>query len=99
MKKKRIVIVSCLLLVLQIWVWVPVAYNRAAVNTILPYVVGSGNPRCTAWDNVIDHSERIVFWGCNPLVTNDIDWYTTLHNYAGYMRALKKKCRNTAKSV
>ena len=36
MKKKRIVIVSCLLLVLQIWVWVPVAYNRAAVNTILP---------------------------------------------------------------
>ena len=71
------------------------SYSSAAVNTILPYVVGSGNPRCTAWDNVIDHSERIVFWGCNPLVTNDIDWYTTLHNYAGYMRALKKKGTKT----
>ena len=71
------------------------SYSSAAVNTILPYVVGSGNPRCTAWDDVIDHSERIVFWGCNPLVTNDIDWYTTLHNYAGYMRALKKKGTKT----
>ena len=71
------------------------SYSSAAVNTILPYVVGSGNPRCTAWDNVIEHSERIVFWGCNPLVTNDIDWYTTLHNYAGYMRALKKKGTKT----
>lgn len=71
------------------------SYSSAAVSTILPYVVGSGNPRCTAWDDVIAHSERVVFWGCNPLVTNDIDWYTTLHNYAGYMRALKKKGTKT----
>ena len=28
-------------------------------------------------------------------MTNDIDWYTTLHNYAGYMRALKKKGTKT----
>lgn len=71
------------------------SYSSAAVNTILPYVVGSGNPRCTAWDNVVANSQRVVFWGCNPLVTNDIDWFTTLHNYAGYMRALKKKGTKT----
>ena len=71
------------------------SYSSAAVNTILPYVVGAGDPRSTAWDVVLEHSERVVFWGCNPLVTNDIDWYTTLHNYAGYLRALKKKGTKT----
>ena len=71
------------------------SYSSAAVNTIFPYVVGSGNPRSTTWDVVIRDSERVVFWGCDPVVTNDIDWYTTLHNYAGYLRALKKKGTKT----
>lgn len=71
------------------------SYSSAAVSTILPYVVGTGDPRSTSWEQVIAHSERVVFWGANPLVTNDIDWYTTIHNYAGYMRALKKKGTKT----
>lgn len=71
------------------------SYSSAAVNTIFPYVVGTGDPRSTSWDVVIKHSERVVFWGCDPVVTNDIDWYTTLHNYAGYLRALKKKGTKT----
>lgn len=40
---------------------------------------------------MIGHSERVVFWGCDPLVTNDIDWHTTIHNAAGYIRALRDK--------
>ena len=44
---------------------------------------------------MIRDSERVVFWGCDPVVTNDIDWYTTIHNYAGYLRALKKKGTKT----
>lgn len=71
------------------------SYSTAAINTIMPYVVGTGDPRCTSWDVVIRHSERVVLWGCDPLVTDDIDWYTTLHNHAGYFRALKKKGTRT----
>lgn len=71
------------------------SYSTAAINTIMPYVVGTGDPRCTSWDVVVKNSERVVLWGCDPLVTNDIDWYTTIHNYAGYFRALKKKGTKT----
>ena len=53
------------------------SYSDAASENILPYVVGSGDPRSTSWDNILKHSERILFWGCDPIVTNDIDWFTT----------------------
>lgn len=73
------------------WIKTRNSYSTAAISTILPYVVGTGDPRSTSWDNVLKHSERIIFWGADPLVTNDIDWYTTIHNVAGYIRALKAK--------
>lgn len=44
---------------------------------------------------VLKHSERVILWGADPLVTNDIDWLTTLHNGAGYFRALKAKGTKT----
>ena len=74
------------------------SYSTAAISKILPYVVGTGDPRATSWDNILEHSERVVFWGCDPIVTNDIDWFTTIHNCAGYIRALKenKKIRTVA---
>lgn len=56
------------------------SYSTAAISTILPYVLGSSDPRSTDWKSVLDHAERVVFWGADPLVTNDIDWSTTLHN-------------------
>lgn len=71
------------------------SYSTAAISKILPYVVGSGDPRSTSWDVVIKHAERIVFWGADPIVTNDIDWLTTLHNGTGYVRALKAKGTKT----
>lgn len=67
------------------------SYSTGAISRILPYVVGKGDPRSTTWDNVLDNSKRIVFWGCDPVVTNDIDWTTTIHNTAGYLRALKDR--------
>ena len=39
--------------------------------------------------SVLKNSKRVVLWGADPLVTDDIDWVTTLHNAAGYFRALK----------
>lgn len=71
------------------------SYSTGAINTIMPYAVGAGDPASTSWDVVIANSERVVLWGCDPLVTNDIDWVTTLHNHAGYFRALKKKGTRT----
>ena len=71
------------------------SYSTAAISKILPYVVGTGDPRSTSWDVVLEKSERVVFWGCDPLVTNDIDWLTTLHNGTGYIRALKEKGTKT----
>ena len=67
------------------------SYSTAAISTILPYVVGETDPRSTDWESVLDHSERVVFWGCDPLVTNDVDWFTTLHTASGYFKDLKKK--------
>lgn len=66
------------------------SYSTAAIGRILPYVIGVADPRSTSWDNVLKNSKRVVLWGCDPLVTNDIDWLTTLHNGAGYFRALKE---------
>lgn len=71
------------------------SYSTAAISKILPYVVGTGDPRSTSWDSVLKHAERVVFWGCDPLVTNDIDWLTTLHNGTGYIRALREKGTKT----
>lgn len=71
------------------------SYSTAAISRILPYVVGTGDPRSTSWEMVLKHSERVILWGADPLVTNDIDWLTTLHNGAGYFRALKAKGTKT----
>ena len=71
------------------------SYSTAAIGKIMPYVCGKADPRCTSWDVVLEKSERVVLWGCDPLVTNDIDWVTTIHNGAGYFRALKVKGTKT----
>lgn len=65
------------------------SYSTGAIATILPYVTDSSDPKSTAWPNILKHSERIVFWGCDPLVTGDIDWITTLHRARQYLGQLK----------
>lgn len=65
------------------------SYSTAAIGTILPYALGIKDPRSTGWDTILEHTERIVLWGCDPLVTNDIDWTTTLHEGTEIFRSLK----------
>lgn len=65
------------------------SYSTAAIGTILPYVIGTGDPQSTDWNVVLKNSKRIVLWGADPIVTNDIDWSTTLHNYFPYLEKLK----------
>ncbi len=66
------------------------SYSTAAISTILPYVVGGPDVRSTSWEVVLKNTERVILWGCDPLVTNDVDWLTTLHNGSGYLKRLKE---------
>ena len=65
------------------------SYSTAAIATVLPYVLGVSDPQSESWESVLAHSERIIFWGCDPLITNDVDWCTTLHNAHPYFDRLK----------
>lgn len=71
------------------------SYSTAAIGTILPYVVGTGDPQSTDWNVVLNNSKRVVLWGADPIVTNDIDWSTTLHNYFPYLEKLKDSAIKT----
>lgn len=65
------------------------SYSTAAIGTILPYVTGMRDPKVQSWEILLKHSEQIVFWGCDPIVTNDVDWTSTLHQGTDYLRRLK----------
>ena len=68
-------------------------YSTAAAQVILPYVVGSIDvyEQPTAWPVVVEHTEVMVFWGADPLVTNQIGWQVPDHGAYPAMEALKKK--------
>ncbi len=66
-------------------------YSNAAISRIMPYVVGQRDPRSTAWDVILKHTQRIVFWSADPLVTGDIDWFAPLHQGMGYLEKLKAR--------
>lgn len=46
------------------------SYSTAAISSILPYVVGERLPVSTSWDEVLKHSDFVVFIGCDPITTN-----------------------------
>ena len=50
------------------------SYSTAAISKILPYVVGTGDPRCTSWDMVVKHSERVVFGSSRKSVERGLDF-------------------------
>lgn len=71
------------------------SYSTAAVSTIQAYITGNGDPKVTSWPNIVEHAERIVFWGSDPLTTADVDWTSGLHRYFPYFKALKAKGTRT----
>ncbi|MCZ4677023.1 trimethylamine-N-oxide reductase TorA [Citrobacter sedlakii] len=68
-------------------------YSTGAAQIIMPYVVGSVEvyEQQTAWPDVIDNSELIVLWGCNPVVTLKNSWNLPDHVGPVGFDALKKK--------
>ncbi len=73
--------------------FVPVCgtYSTGAVSSILPYVVGMSDPPAEPWSEVIENASRVVFWGADPLITNDVDWFSTLHASKAALLRLKEK--------
>lgn len=68
-------------------------YSTGASQVIMPHVVGSIEvyEQQTTWPDVIEHSQLVVLWGCNPLVTLRNSWNVPDHVGAGGFMALKQK--------
>ncbi len=68
-------------------------YSTGAAQVIMPHVVGSVEvyEQQTAWPNVIDNSQLVVMWGCNPLITLKNSWNVPDHVGQTGFEALKKK--------
>jgi trimethylamine-N-oxide reductase (cytochrome c) len=68
-------------------------YSTGAAQIIMPHVVGSLEvyEQQTVWPVVVDKTELMVFWGADPVLTNQISW--SIADHGGYegMKALKAK--------
>ncbi|NDJ58030.1 trimethylamine-N-oxide reductase TorA [Enterobacteriaceae bacterium 4M9] len=68
-------------------------YSTGAAQVIMSHVVGSMEvyEQQTAWPNVINNSELVVLWGCNPTTTLKNSWNVPDHEGLAGFAALKKK--------
>jgi len=68
-------------------------YSTGAAQVIMPHVVGTLEmyEQQTVWPVVVAETQLMVFWGADPMVTNQISW--TIGDHGGYegMKALKAK--------
>lgn len=67
------------------------SYSTAAIAAIQKVIADMGDPDVPVVDEVIEHAERVVLWGADPVVTNDIAWTTTLHDTARAFEAMRVK--------
>jgi trimethylamine-N-oxide reductase (cytochrome c) len=66
-------------------------FSTGASQVVMPHVVGTLEvyEQQTVWPVVVESSELVVFWGANPMLTNQIAWSIADHDgYAG-LKALK----------
>ncbi|RZT42433.1 trimethylamine-N-oxide reductase TorA [Cupriavidus agavae] len=68
-------------------------YSTGAAQVILPYVVGSIDvyEQPTVWPVLAEHTELMVFWAANPMVTNQIGWQVPDHGAYPGMEALRRR--------
>jgi len=66
-------------------------YSTGASQIIMPHVVGTLEvyEQQTAWPVIAKDSDLVVFWGANPIITNQIAWSVADHDGYEGMKALK----------
>lgn len=69
-------------------------YSNAAMRVVLPYVIGMKHVRPQSLKVIAEKTERLVFWGTDPAVTNDVDWFASLHADARWTEKLEQKARS-----
>jgi len=67
-------------------------YSTGAAQVILPYVSGSLEvyEQCTTYPVLAEHTELMVFWGCDPKNTSQISWQIADHGAFAGLEQLKK---------
>lgn len=68
-------------------------YSSGAAQVIMTHTVGSMEvyEQQTTWPNVVENSELVILWGCNPLITLKNSWNVPDHVGLAGFDALKKK--------
>ncbi|WP_114191904.1 trimethylamine-N-oxide reductase TorA [Edaphovirga cremea] len=68
-------------------------YSTGAAQVIMSHVVGSMEvyEQQTAWPNVVENSQLVVLWGCNPMITLKNSWNMPDHYGQTGFAALKEK--------
>ncbi len=67
-------------------------YSTGASQVILPHVLGTNEvyEQQTSWELVLKHAKNVIFWGADPMITNQIAWEVPAHEGYAYMKELKK---------
>ncbi len=66
-------------------------YSTGASQIIMPHVMGTLEvyEQQTVWPVVVDNTDLLVFWGADPMVTNQIGWIIPDHGGYPGMEAFK----------
>ena len=67
-------------------------YSTGASQIVMPHVVGTLEvyEQQTVWPVVIESTDVLVFWGANPIITNQIGWTVADHDSYPYFEEFKK---------
>lgn len=68
-------------------------YSTAAAQIAMPHVVGTLEvyEQQTVWPVVVENTQLMVFWGADPVTTNQIGWLIADHGAYEGLKALKDK--------
>ena len=66
-------------------------YSTGASQVIMPHVMGTLEvyEQQTVWPVVVDSTDVLVFWGADPIKTNQISWTVSDHDNYPYFDAFK----------
>ncbi len=66
-------------------------YSTGAISVVTPIVLGTNHYfRHTSLDNIAKHTQTLVLFGCDPILTTQINWDVPSHKaYDGFLKIQK----------